>query len=167
MIRIDFELEILDGFGKPQTIEDILGKNRNTRVQVSALQALMKDFKEISDSPLELISAQPLEENFLTWHCNLKGPDDSPYEGGIFHIELKFTQHFPSVPPSATLLTPVPHPHVNKLGNICLDILGDYQSYFSSMEKTSIGGWRSAYSVRTILIQLQSQFEIYLIFQHF
>jgi len=62
--------------------------------------------------------------------------------------------------PSATVLSPLPHPHVIQ-GKICLDILSDYESYFRNMDNnnrvnTKGVGWSSAYTVQTLLVQLQA-----------
>ena len=48
-------------------------------------------------------------------------------------------------------------------GKICMDILSDYGSYFKnidalqvkSKDKTGPVGWSSAYTVQTLLLQLQ------------
>jgi ubiquitin-protein ligase len=119
----------------------------------------MHDLKEIRRSPLQYVSAQPLEDNILVWHGNLLGPENTPYAGAVFHIQLTFPETYPTTPPSATIMTDLPHPHVR--GNkICLDLLSDFQSYFSGSDSGTrtegIKGWSSAYSVQTILLQLQT-----------
>jgi len=137
----------------------------------AARKRLLADLREIRRAPLRSVSALPLDDDIFTWHCNLAGPSESPYEGGIFHIELKFPPSYPGDPPSATIFSPVnglPHPHIH--GNrICMDLLGDYQGYFEDLDrekkrKKKHGaprnciptGWSSAYSVQTILLQLQT-----------
>jgi ubiquitin-protein ligase len=51
-----------------------------------------------------------------------------------------------------------------KDGRICLDILSDFSSFFSDSANE---GWSSAYSVQTILLQIQSApfFFFYIYFQ--
>jgi hypothetical protein len=88
--------------------------------------------------------------------------ENTPYAGGIFHIELKFPRSYPQDSPSATILCPLPHPHVTN-GKICMDLLSDYASYFQNMDaqnKEKATGWSSAYSVQTLLLQLQGKFQV-------
>jgi len=68
------------------------------------------------------VTARPLENDLFTWHANIRGPVKTPYEGGVFHLELKFPKSYPNHPPTIRLFTNLPHPNV--FGNyICLDIL--------------------------------------------
>ena len=55
----------------------------------------------------------------------IQGPSDTPYEGGIFILELFLTKEYPMRPPKVRMLTPIWHPGIDKLGRICLDILKD------------------------------------------
>jgi ubiquitin-protein ligase len=123
----------------------------------SATRSLMLDLKQIQANPLPLVAAHPLEGDIFCWHGNLVGPENTPYAGGIFHIELKFPKTYPLDSPSATILSPLPHPHVRN-GKICMDILSDYESYFKNIQDGSKSvGWSSAYSVQTLLLQLQGK----------
>eukprot|EP01119_Soliformovum_irregulare_P013021 TRINITY_DN3432_c0_g1_i1.p1 TRINITY_DN3432_c0_g1~~TRINITY_DN3432_c0_g1_i1.p1 ORF type:complete len:1126 (+),score=389.91 TRINITY_DN3432_c0_g1_i1:135-3512(+) len=125
----------------------------------NAIKSLMSDLKQIRDDPLPLVSAQPLHDDMFTWHANLVGPENTPYAQGIFHIQLNFPKNYPNAGPSATILCDLPHPHVHN-GKICLDLLSDFRSYFEDPTLTEKHdksvGWSSAYSVQTILLQLQA-----------
>ena len=61
----------------------------------------------------------------MTWHANIRGPENTPYHGAVFHLEIKFPDNYPHNPPSVTLLTPLPeHPNVFNNGTtLCLDML--------------------------------------------
>jgi ubiquitin-protein ligase len=94
------------------------------------------------------VTARPLENNMFIWHANIKGPAETSYEGGVFHLQLEIPESFPHQPPTVTLLTPLPHPNV--FGQrICLDMLQPARG------KQSLG-WSSGYTIQSILIQLQS-----------
>lgn len=51
------------------------------------------------------ISAQPLPNNLLKWHANIRGPEGSPYDGNILHLELTFPNDYPNNPPTIYQLT--------------------------------------------------------------
>ena len=78
--------------------------------------------------------------------------EGTPYEGGVFHMKITFPNDYPATSPSVSIFTPLPHPHVYGY-RICLDLLSDYENYFVGK---NCNGWSAAYSVLTILLQLQS-----------
>ena len=92
------------------------------------------------------IEAVPLESNIYQWHCNI-APNDGAFVGLIIHLIINFPTDYPIQAPSVYLCNSIPHPNVN--GNdICLDMLvNDSSGHYS--------GWTSAYSVVSILMQLQ------------
>jgi ubiquitin-conjugating enzyme E2 D/E len=51
------------------------------------------------------------------------GPEDTPYAGGLFHLNIKFPVDYPFKPAKFTFTTRVYHPNINSNGSICLDIL--------------------------------------------
>ena len=56
------------------------------------------------------------------------GPDDSPYEGGIFFLNIHFPTDYPFKPPKINFITRIYHPNINSNGMINLDILNDQWS---------------------------------------
>lgn len=53
------------------------------------------------------------------------GPDDSPYVGGVFFLNIHFPTDYPFKPPKINFVTRIYHPNINQNGAICLDILKD------------------------------------------
>jgi ubiquitin-protein ligase len=51
---------------------------------------LLKDLNELETQidPDLGISARPLDKNLHEWHANIKAPQDSQYDGGIFHFSI-------------------------------------------------------------------------------
>ena len=113
-------------------------------------------------NPLPTVSALPLENDLTEWHCNIC-PDSGPYAGNAIHLVLRFPARYPLDPPALELCTLLPHPNVFNHNFVCLDMLrgqSDYGydfdfDYHQFAPKPYVGGWSSAYSVQSILLQLQ------------
>ena len=115
-----------------------------------ATRRLLKDFKQIQNNkiPTVNISCVPLEDDLFVWHGNLVGPAGTDYEGAFFHFELSFPETYPIDPPTILLFSQIKHPNVFD-GMVCLDM-------FNSTQDKNGSGWSPAYSIESILIQLQA-----------
>uniref|UniRef100_A0ACD5VFQ4 Uncharacterized protein n=1 Tax=Avena sativa TaxID=4498 RepID=A0ACD5VFQ4_AVESA len=87
-------------------------------------------------------SASPSEENMRYFNVMILGPAQSPYEGGVFKLELFLPEEYPMAAPKVRFLTKIYHPNIDKLGRICLDILKDK--------------WSPALQIRTVLLSIQA-----------
>ncbi|KAJ1280760.1 hypothetical protein BS78_04G257900 [Paspalum vaginatum] len=68
--------------------------------------------------------ASPVTD-LLHWEVVIDGPEDSPYAGGTFPVDVQFTDHYPSKPPKITFKTKVYHPNIDSEGQMVLDIFQD------------------------------------------
>lgn len=55
--------------------------------------------------------------------ATIMGPGDSPFQGGVFFLNIHFPSDYPFKPPKVSFTTRIYHPNVNSNGSICLDIL--------------------------------------------
>ena len=86
---------------------------------------LNKEYKDFQKDPPSNCSAGPDNDNIYKWKAFINGPTDSPYEGGLFELEMTFTNRYPFKPPKVVFITKIYHMNINGSGQICLDILKD------------------------------------------
>ncbi len=97
----------------------------------------------LQSAPPPFILARPLESNVLEWHYLIRGPPDSPYNGGEYHGKLIFPADYPFKPPAIKMLTPNGRFQVDF--RLCLS-MSDYHP----------NTWNPAWSISTILTGLLS-----------
>ncbi|KAL1532498.1 E2 ubiquitin-conjugating enzyme [Salvia divinorum] len=87
---------------------------------------LFKEYKEVqrektADPDIQLVCD---DSNIFKWTALIKGPSETPYEGGVFQLAFSVPEQYPLQPPQVRFLTKIFHPNVHfKTGEICLDIL--------------------------------------------
>jgi ubiquitin-conjugating enzyme E2 N len=101
-----------------------------------------QETQRLLSEPAPGISAQPQEDNLRHFSVMIRGPQDSPYEGGVFELELFLPEEYPMAAPKVRFLTKIYHPNIDTLGRICLDILKDK--------------WSPALQIRTVLLSIQA-----------
>ncbi|KAK9447385.1 ubiquitin-conjugating enzyme/RWD-like protein [Limtongia smithiae] len=103
---------------------------------------IIKETERLVSDPVPGITAVPHEENLRYFDVTIDGPSQSPYEGGVFKLELFLPEEYPMVAPKVRFLTKIYHPNIDKLGRICLDVLKN--------------NWSPALQIRTILLSVQA-----------
>ncbi|KAK9328958.1 ubiquitin-conjugating enzyme/RWD-like protein [Lipomyces starkeyi] len=103
---------------------------------------IIKETERLVSDPVPGITAVPHDDNLRYFDVTVDGPSQSPYEGGVFKLELFLPEEYPMVAPKVRFLTKIYHPNIDKLGRICLDVL-----------KTN---WSPALQIRTILLSVQA-----------
>ncbi len=94
-----------------------------------ALRRITKELNDIQKDPPTNCSAGPVsQEDMFSWSATIMGPSESPYQGGVFFLSIKFPSDYPFKPPKITFQTRIYHPNINSNGSICLDILKDQWS---------------------------------------
>ena len=93
-----------------------------------ALQRITRELKALKEDPPANCSAGPLSDDMFRWQATLMGPTDTPYEGGVFFLNIDFSEDYPYKPPRIRFDTKIYHPNINSTGGICLDILKEQWS---------------------------------------
>ena len=104
---------------------------------MSALKRILRELNDFNKENHSNIWANPINESDLfNWEASILGPEDSPYEGGIFHLKIHFPTDYPFKPPHCVFITKIYHLNINYNGAISLDILMDQFSANLTIEKT-------------------------------
>jgi ubiquitin-conjugating enzyme E2 D/E len=90
---------------------------------------IKNELKLLKSDPPANCSAGPIDDaNIYKWQATLMGPIDTPYEGGVFYLDIHFSEEYPFKPPKICFTTRIYHPNINSSGGICLDILKEQWS---------------------------------------
>lgn len=113
----------------------------------SAVKRIMQEARELANDPSTDYHAAPLEDDIFEWHCTLRGPAGTEFEGGLYHFRILLPAEYPFRPPSIMMLTPSGRFEVNT--KICIS----FTSYHEEL-------WQPAWGVRTAIIGLQGFFPL-------
>ncbi|EDO06421.1 putative Ubiquitin-conjugating enzyme E2 2 [Babesia bovis T2Bo] len=107
-----------------------------------ARRRIVQDISKITKDPPEGCRAEPFPDNMMVCHAIIRGPKDTLWETGTFHLLMKFTEEYPTKPPCVKFISKIYHPNVYLDGRICLDILQNQ--------------WTAIYDISSILLSIQS-----------
>ena len=96
---------------------------------MSSSVRIQNELRLLKSDPPANCSAGPIDDtDIYKWQATLMGPTDTPYEGGVFYLDIYFSEEYPFKPPKIYFMTKIYHPNINSSGGICLDILKDQWS---------------------------------------
>ena len=90
---------------------------------MSDIKRLQKELDDIKKNDIPNLSAGPINGNLFEWDAVILGPISTPYEGGVFNLNISIPSNYPFKPPIVIFKTKIYHPNINSSGSICLDIL--------------------------------------------
>ncbi|KAL8141888.1 hypothetical protein V2J09_014920 [Rumex salicifolius] len=105
---------------------------------------IQKEMGELHLFPPADCSAGPIGDNLYHWVATIIGPAGTPYQDGIFFLDIKFPNDYPFKPPQVVFKTRIYHCNVDSSGNVNLNILKD--------------GWSPALTISKVLLALRSIF---------
>lgn len=95
------------------------------------VRKLLNKYKDLCKDPLVYVIAKPDESNTLLWDVALYGSPDTPYEKGLYYVNLIFPIDYPYKPPLISMLTPSGRYKPNE--RICLTISGKNRNFYDRL----------------------------------
>ncbi|KAG2159122.1 ubiquitin-conjugating enzyme/RWD-like protein [Suillus bovinus] len=94
-----------------------------TPSNVMTVKRIHREVADAKKEDLGPITLAPSADNLFRWAGTIPGPQGSPYEGGVFNINIQLANDYPFSAPKVTFVTRIYHMNISDKGNICIDIL--------------------------------------------
>ncbi len=83
------------------------------RREMDLMKLMMSDYK------VEMIN-----DGMHEFYVHFNGPNDSPYQGGVWKIRVELPDAYPYKSPSIGFINKIYHPNVDEMsGSVCLDVI--------------------------------------------
>ena len=109
------------------------------------LGRIKKELERLRNDPPFGVSCWPKDGRLDCLEAQLMGAKDTPYDGGIFKLEIRVPDRYPFEPPQVQFITKIYHPNIDTAGRICLDVL----------KSPPQGSWKPSQNISTILTSIQ------------
>ncbi|KAG7279872.1 hypothetical protein CRUP_016199, partial [Coryphaenoides rupestris] len=120
-------------------------KTHQAEQAMQRVSRLKRELQMLSTEPPPGITCWQSDVLVDELRAQIVGGDDTPYEGGLFSLEVKIPERYPFEPPNIRFLTPIYHPNIDNAGRICHDAL----------KLPPKGAWRPSLNISTVLTSIQ------------
>ncbi|CAF4427408.1 unnamed protein product, partial [Adineta steineri] len=83
---------------------------------------LLREWEDFKKNAPDYIFAEPMNTDMINWRAQITGPPGTPLEGGIFILDIIYSDRHPFVPPRYTMKTKMFHPNISSTGKISISI---------------------------------------------
>jgi ubiquitin-conjugating enzyme E2 N len=104
---------------------------------------ILKEMAILHKNPIDRVVFKFDDDNIYLMTCVITGAEDTPYEGGEYHVAIQLPKDYPTNPPKVILMTKIYHPNINTIGKVCLNIIKEKE-------------WLPGYRIETIIRAIQA-----------
>ncbi|XP_021815473.1 ubiquitin-conjugating enzyme E2 32-like [Prunus avium] len=122
---------------------DVIAEDK-CNIKNSGEKRILGEYNEIESNPSHDFKCLKLACNKYEWQFAIRGPSGTEFEGGIYHGVVKFSEGYPSKPPSIMFLT--------KNGRFKIQ---------TNISSRLLSNWQSPRSVRNALLTLIEEMPTY------
>ncbi|KIM54697.1 hypothetical protein SCLCIDRAFT_136168 [Scleroderma citrinum Foug A] len=87
------------------------------------MKRIHREISDVKKEDLGAITLAPTQDSLYRWKGTIPGPQGSPYEGGVFNVDIQLGADYPFSAPKVTFATRIYHMNISEKGGICIDIL--------------------------------------------
>ncbi|KAL4063703.1 ubiquitin-conjugating enzyme/RWD-like protein [Scleroderma yunnanense] len=87
------------------------------------MKRIHREIADVKKEDLGAITLTPTPDSLYRWKGTIPGPQGSPYEGGLFNVDIQLGADYPFSAPKVTFATRIYHMNISEKGGICIDIL--------------------------------------------
>ena len=109
------------------------------------LARLSKELTQLRTQPPPGVSAWLKDDAIDHLEASIVGAAGTPFESGVFKLEIVVPERYPFEPPKLRFLTPIYHPNIDAEGRICLDVL----------KPAPNGSWKPSWNLSTVLTSIR------------
>lgn len=74
---------------------------------------MQKELADIRADKVSYITADPIGDSLTDLKGSFKGPQGTPYEGGVYEVSIKIPNEYPFKPPVMKFITKIWHPNIS------------------------------------------------------
>lgn len=98
---------------QPRTVLSVSTVTELSRMAGHKARRIAKELADIQADTISKISAESVNDSLTNLKGSFPGPPGTPYEGGIYEVQITIPNEYPFKPPVMKFTTKIWHPNVS------------------------------------------------------
>ena len=125
-------------------------------LDLNSLRRIKEELIELNRYPFEnlgITCGLQNNDDIRNWKFSLISPADTPYQRGLFYINITIPRNYPHSPPEVRFITPIYHINVKHYNHSV-----NSDSELGEPNLNILNFWKQEYKVKDVLISIYSLF---------